>query len=273
MINSYGNIHEGTLNQHYPNMTISISLSKVCVKWILLINVGVFSFAASADRGISTDRIFQLKNGPGVYLSDEYTGILERTRSPLAARKGSSQYFIVKIERDKRGLIFGISNFHEPAGLFLVRQSDSGIEDYGVKPTVLRVLSSTSFLMAVGGKARKYKYVESVESYIAKTVLVGSYVDSNGKFYQFSKDMATFPGRSFRYKIDFDLFMNEADRFAELSSTGVSRWYGYKVSGSRLYLYAEIPHTGAAEVSKFDFQHPQFILSQRERNERAGRGE
>ena len=208
-----------------------------------------------------------LKTGEGVYVERVYDKILDESRSPLAARLGAgvNEYFIANVEQTKSGdFHFSFNNFHDSTNGFRVNSCGELTETFGLRPREFRELGSLSFQFIVDGKEKTYRYVGNIDRHLMEKVLVGAYTDEAGKTYQFlSTGVAVFPDRSFSYRVDADLLMNNFDRFCETSSTGANiRCTGYKFNKTELHLYEDISFksNGPSERSVFDVTRPHLVL-------------
>lgn len=136
----------------------------------------------------------------GTYLISEYVDMLEKTRSPYEALISCPEPCVVN------GIEGGwqASSFHEYYDCHGTGMAGpEGELPYDVSITVD---GDNLILTGCAGKGPlHYIYVGNARRYVAKKVIVGDYVDSEGKHYSFKEDgTAVFGNVKFEYEIGLD---------------------------------------------------------------------
>jgi hypothetical protein len=194
----------------------------------------------------------------GEYLSENYVNQLQETRSPYRAFKtGSPQLVIVEKQVDGTRLM-PIFNFHEGGPEIMVRENgkvtvpvDAGLN---VGNLIVSFSGPGQLVLGFGDfSPRRFVFVGKASAYVSKVILVGKYVDGLSRSYEFhDSGRAVFPDRQFAYSIGIDHVVNKFDYFVDNDS---GKKYGYRVAGSKLYVYGTTGGLGQVEDTK-----PQLVL-------------
>lgn len=175
-----------------------------------------FSLASSCSSRHETST----QPEPGVYLLEDYIGLLEKTRSPAAAWRYTHPYRHATVGKRGDELLISFSSFHEGFGSFgldtqgKVRNSKL----YQFDPSSFQLLSTESFSIVVDRKKLRFRRTEGPYELIQEATITGVYTDPKGRLYSFDRNgNASFPDRSFRYRVEIDMTFSpeNQDRFFE----------------------------------------------------------
>lgn len=167
----------------------------------------------------------------GDYLSTSYIEELKRTRSPLTAspRASDSRVNIITVEKDGNlWRLMPIYNFHEGGEAFELNPNGSVKDIKYVSNVDLSVKDESSFRLGFENAGQSFKptdyvFVQHVEAYVAKVVLVGAYRDRRGGSYRFQEDgWAIFPDRKFKFEVGTDHVLIDFDYFIEMGPSRVA---------------------------------------------------
>ncbi len=167
----------------------------------------------------------------GDYLSTSYIEELKSTRSPLTAspRASDSRVNLITVEKDGNlWRLMPIYNFHEGGEAFVLNPNGSVKDIKYVSNVALSVKNENSFRLGFDNAGQSFKptdyvFVQHVESYVAKVVLVGTYRDRRGGSYRFQEDgWAIFPDRNFKYEVGTDHVLTDFDYFMEIGPSRIA---------------------------------------------------
>lgn len=186
----------------------------------------------------------------GEYLSRAYIDTLKSAQSAYQAGKTGQMNSVILHRKGTTTLLDPIFNFHEGGDEFEIHKdgSVSSVEpatEYTRNPSA-RVLDDHTFMFGFGEfKPIAYVFVKDAADYISRAVLVGRYVDTQGRAYEFREDSwAVFPDRRFKFEIGMDHVFNPYDYFMEDKKT-----WAFKRSGSRLQIFLTANVDGFDQIS------------------------
>ena len=168
----------------------------------------------------------------GDYLATSYIEELKRTKSPLTAcpRVSDSRLNLITVEKDGNlWLLMPIYNFHEGGEAFVLNPNGSVNDIKYVSNVALSVKDESSFRFGFDDAGQSFKptdyvFVQHVEAYVAKVVLVGTYRDRRrGGSFRFQEDgWAIFPDRKFKFEIGTDHVLTDFDYFMEMGPNRIA---------------------------------------------------
>ena len=126
---------------------------------------------------------------PGEYLTSEYIDMIEKTNSPYAALQLSKEPILLITYQGGYDLI-RVHYFHEfHDGLDIIDIEDGKIHGTGPIDITVTVDGDNLILTYYDSEGPShYIYVGDAQRYVAKKVIVGDYIDSEGKTYSFKED-------------------------------------------------------------------------------------
>jgi len=191
-------------------------------------------------QGQDASNIINVHKSPvGDYLREDYIKQLRMRHSAVHADIGDAPTLLEVDKRDKNLHVQTIINFHEGDvslewdGDKKVRVLDDGSQVGNVRLFADR---SDSLMLEYGqhGLAR-YVFVGNAEQYVGRELLVGRYVSSDGKPYEFGQDgVAVFPDHTFKYVAGVDHVINHFDY---LTDTESGKIFAFKRTGADIELY------------------------------------
>ena len=176
----------------------------------------------------------------GDYLSVEYINVLQKTRSPLtAAEESDGRQFINGKMLDNKPNFTIMGGFHEGLGGFGIDyKGDLNPGIHGMKFAGSRILSDKEFVLKFDDKDLTYRYVGNLNQFVASQTIVGKYKSDMGELYTFTVEgTATYPGKTFQYKVFSDYVMVGFDSFFEVTPKGGGKVYGFKLIKNKLQLF------------------------------------
>jgi hypothetical protein len=155
------------------------------------------------------------KNNPkirsGEYLKSDYVDAIEKTNSPYAALNSSSEPTLLKAYTYKGAydlvLVHYFHEFHD--GLNITEEGKAhrmGDQGEG-SPAVSIIVEGDNLILTDydSNGPLHYVYVGDAQRFVARKVLVGDYVDAEGKTYSFREDgIAYFGDVQFPYEVGLD---------------------------------------------------------------------
>jgi len=174
---------------------------------------------------------------PGEYLSRDYISVIEKTRSPYKADATEEPELLIVKSLDDGFSINTIGNFHE--GYTEFRISSSGIISvlYGQELKWCQISAPKRGRISLGYneyKRKEYIYIDSIDKYMHRKILPGTYIDNNGNKYIFTQNgIAHFPDATYKYIIGVDHIFSKFDYFIDSNH----KCYGYRFKKNSLYLY------------------------------------
>jgi len=174
--------------------------------------------------GQDISRVDEMSDKPvGDYLRNDYIERLNALYSAFRADIWNAPTLLV-LEKRGAGLhVQTIINFHEgDASLEWMTGGQVRVLDDGTHVENVKLLADQpdSVRLAYGrqGLAR-YVFVGNAARYIGRALLVGRYVGSDGKSYEFGEHgVATFPDHAFKYEVGVDHVINHFDYFTDTES-------------------------------------------------------
>jgi hypothetical protein len=189
------------------------------------------------------------KNRPqirsGEYLNSDYVDAIEKTHSAFAASNSSREPALLKAYTGEYDLVL-IHNFHEFLdGLNIME--DGKARRMGGKgegsPTVSVTVNGNNLILTgydSEGPLR-YVYVGDAQRFVARKVLAGDYVDTEGNIYSFKEDgTAQFGDVQFPYEVGLDFVLrpgsekNKRDYFRNSKSREL---FEYEIKDGVMHIY------------------------------------
>ncbi|MDB9822693.1 hypothetical protein OAC89_03250 [Deltaproteobacteria bacterium] len=184
----------------------------------------------------------------GEYLREDYIDIIEKTHSPsIAFSELSGEPTLIRAYQGEYDLVL-IHNFHEfYDGLDIMEDGKFHRTAFeGGDPSNITVTVDGDNLIMTDYDTEgplHYVYVGDAQRYAAKKVIVGDYVDSEGKTYSFKEDgTALFGDVQFQYEIGLDFVLrpksskdnNKRDCFQNSKSREL---FEYEIKGGVMSIY------------------------------------
>jgi len=199
------------------------------MKCLLLICISVLRLAAQGPP----PPVLQ----PGAYISKTFIEALIQTRSPfLAVQKVELTDATVFTKEGKSFVTLGW-NFHERdisrliEGDGSLHRVDSGVDAPSFK---IQTTSDKSFHIRAPTKfSGELQWVDSLNELLIKHTLEGTYIDSQNLLFRFGANgQATFPDRSFNFKVGVDHIEYRFDNFS-----GPDVDWAFELQSDRLLLF------------------------------------
>ena len=237
-------------------------LRKIMNKHLLLYFTLIIFLSISCTREIS------LLNLKGIWINKKYLETLKKTHSPYLAIE-TKKVYMPYIEISENGISW-LNYFHDGDGYPITRLAkgdsifkfniispqDKIIDEFILNDSnnIFEITWITSIYKdwtdhEKGQKIIKQNFVKidkSIQEYFNDILFVGSYVDSLGNTYEFTKNMiANWPNNKFKYEIQLDYSFSNTDCILNLTEdlyddVGGYKTYGFKFSGNYLILFDEI---------------------------------
>jgi hypothetical protein len=164
----------------------------------------------------SSSAALETKNNPviksGEYLKSDYISMIEKTHSPYAALTSSKEPILLVAYKGEYDLVL-VHYFHEFHDGLNIRD-DGKAYRMGMDGKDFSAVSITvdgdnlTFTNYNSHGPLHYIYVGNAERFVASKVIVGDYVDAEGKNYSFRKDgTAQFGDVQFPYEIGLDFVL------------------------------------------------------------------
>ena len=189
------------------------------------------------------------KNNPkirsGEYLKSDYVDAIEKTHSPYAAENSSSEPTLLRAYKGAFDLIL-VHYFHEfHDGLNIMEDGKARRkEDKGEGSPAISITVDGDNLILTGYDSNgplHYIYVGDAELFVARKVLVGDYVDAEGKTYSFRENgTAYFRDVQFPYEVGLDFVLrprrdqNKRDYFQNSKSREL---FEYEIKDGVMCIY------------------------------------
>ena len=210
----------------------------------ILKRTSLFLFILLFAGNVKGEPVSEVHSSPlqmGSYLTVEYINLLKQTKSPIYAGDHTDRRQLIETALDDKQnqIFFQMGNFHDSDGIY---KSDLTlkklINTYDKSAVKVKIKSRTEFIISVKGKSLHYRYIGNIKQFLIRNTIVGKFVDHEGNFYSFTEDgLATFPDRSFQFKIDPDYVFIGFDRFIEDPIKDKIYHYGYKLTNNELQLF------------------------------------
>ena len=156
------------------------------------------------------------KNKPqirsGEYLKSDYVDAIEKTHSAFAALNSSSEPTLLRAYKGEFDLVL-VHNFHEfHDGLNIMEDGKAhrmGGKGEGSPAVSVTVDGDNLILTGYDSDGPlRYVYVGDAQRFVARKVLVGDYVDTEGNIYSFKEDgTAYFGDIQFPYDVGLDFVL------------------------------------------------------------------
>jgi len=199
----------------------------------------------------STYAISYEKNSPqirsGEYLKSDYVDAIEKTHSAFAALNSSGEPTLLRAFKGEYDLVL-IHSFHEFHDGFNIME-DGKAHRMGGKgecsPTVSVTVDGNNLILTgydSEGPLR-YVYVGDAQRFVARKVIVGDYVDTEGNIYSFKEDgTALFRDIQFPYQVGLDFVLrprsgknkNKRDYFQNSKSREL---FEYEIKDGVMHIY------------------------------------
>ena len=191
------------------------------------------------------------KNSPkirsGEYLKSDYVDAIEKTHSPYAALNSSSEPALLKAYKGEYDLVL-IHDFHEfHDGLKIMEDGKAHrMERKGEGSPAVSVTVDGDNLILTGYDSNgplHFIYVGNAQRFVAKKVLVGDYVDAEGKTYSFREDgTAYFGDVQFPYEVGLDFVLRprsgkNKDKRDNFRNSKSRELFEYEIKDGVVYLY------------------------------------
>jgi len=183
--------------------------------WML---VGLLVFAQDVSGGN------KISNAPvGDYLREDYVKRLNALHSAFRADIFDAPTLLVLAKHDTGLHVQTIINFHEgDVSLEWMEDGKVRVLDDGSDVDNVKLIADwpNSVMLGYGQQGlTRYVFVGNAAQYIDQKLLVGRYVDSSGKSYEFGEHgLATFPDHKLKYEIGIDHVINHFDYFTDMKS-------------------------------------------------------
>ncbi|MDP2982182.1 MAG: hypothetical protein Q8O92_02485 [Candidatus Latescibacter sp.] len=195
----------------------------------------------------------------GDWLNKTYVDSLRKTLSPRASVKGI-YYTAIRFTKIHEGFKWIIDfNFHEGLPYTIDSLKVAGTDTYSLifnKEEVSgretmddRIVfpdgsfDDLSWVFTDKGKEQRIRFIRvrpSMEKFVNRIVLAGTYTDTSGRRFLFTDDSeAKWPNKTFIYEIGLDCVLAHCDHFsipAEKDTKG-AKFYAYERKNDKLYLY------------------------------------
>lgn len=176
----------------------------------------------------------------GDYLSVEYINVLQKTHSPLtAAEESDGRQYIPGKMLDNEPNFTVMGGFHQGLGGFGINSAGKiDAHSFGKQLSGIKILNNKEFILMFDDKDLTYRYVGNLNQFIASQTIVGKYKSDIGELYTFTVEgTATYPGKTFQYKVFSDYVMVGFDSFFEVKPKGGGKVYGFKLIKNKLQLF------------------------------------
>jgi hypothetical protein len=153
----------------------------------------------------------------GDYLKSDYIEMIKKTHSPYSASRSSTEPTLLTAYKGEYDLVL-IHYFHEfHDGLNIMKDGKAHRMGSGVEnPSAVSITANGDNLILTGYDSHgplHYIYVGDVKRFVAGKVIVGDYVDSEGKTYSFKEDGTAYFGEvRFHYEIGLDFVLRPNSR-------------------------------------------------------------